>query len=177
MSIPSSDKNTKSLVVASRCDSRKTSGQSKLAIALIENWPTRSNERYGDLTPLRSSVSEYATTQKATLLLLGLLRGGLLLRLRRPRRDNTVFAGINHELTRVLVCVSNQDVYHIAGIRLGTKFWQQFCKIGVAHAVDRLLRELEDYHISFGKLLGEFRLFEDGNYISKADTRSLAVCR
>lgn len=99
------------------------------------------------------------------------------MRLRRPRRDNTVFAGINHELTRVLVCVSNQDVYHIAGIRLGTKFWQQFCKIGVAHAVDRLLRELEDYHISFGKLLGEFRLFEDGNYISKADTRSLAVCR
>jgi hypothetical protein len=58
------------------------------------------------------------------------------------RRDNAIFTCISHDLAEVLVGVGDENVYDVTGIGLRTEFRQEFCEIGVAHAVNSLLREL-----------------------------------
>src|SRR5580704_402101 len=76
------------------------------------------------------------------LFLIRLLFRRLLLYLYGPGRDDAVHARVRHQLPEVLVCIRDQNVHYVPGVRLRTQLRQQLCKIRVAHTVDRLLREL-----------------------------------
>src|SRR3984893_13732327 len=84
----------------------------------------------------RGAIPYQPFYKPTALFLLRLLFRGLLLRLHGPRRDNAVFARVSYQLAEMLVCISDQNVDHIAGIRLRTELRQQFGEIRIAHAVD-----------------------------------------
>src|SRR6202162_1169290 len=77
-----------------------------------------------------------------SLFLFRLLLFGFFLRRGSPGWDDSVHARIRDRLAEGLMCVGDQDVHHVAGIGLRAQFGQQFCEVGVAHALDCLLGKL-----------------------------------
>src|ERR1700752_3988952 len=65
----------------------------------------------------------------------------LFLYLHRPRGHNAILARVGDELAKVFVRVCNENVNNVALVSLRAELWQQLCKIGVAHAIDRFVRE------------------------------------
>ena len=58
------------------------------------------------------------------------------------RQVDPILAGIRNRLTEVFMRVRDENVHHIAGVGVRSELWQKLCEIGIAHAVDGLLREI-----------------------------------
>src|SRR5579863_1668838 len=76
------------------------------------------------------------------LLLIRLLFRRLLLPLHGPGWDDAIHPRVRHQLSKMLVRISDQNVNHVPRIRLRTQLRQQLGEVRVGHLVCRLLLEL-----------------------------------